>query len=152
MKADRMVVDDFEILGLIMEHRGPGPAVMLETPLDVVRGYGSSVVKFGASAKLEGTALGVLGKIETLGQCRMVVSLLAKVFDQAVVQCHQEIVRGRRAVVLLRIEPAGGDIGVPSQHYLPFGYYGCSPDPADEGRSERSRRDRRCPQHRAAGQ
>src|SRR6516164_5369896 len=152
MKADRMVIDDFEFLGFLVEHCGPGAAIMLETPLDVLHRYGRNGVEFGALAKLEGAALGVLGEIETLGECRMVVFLLAKFFYQAVMQCHQEIVRGRGAVMLLRLEPAGGDIGVPSQHYLPFGYYGCSPGSADEGHSERSRRDRRVRQHRAAGQ
>src|SRR6516225_8582182 len=151
MKADRMVIDDFEFLGFLVEHCGPGAAIMLETPLDVLHRYGRTVVEFGALAKLEGAALGVLGAIETLGQCRMVVFLLAKVFYQAVMQCHQVIVRGRGAVMLLRIEPTSGDVGVPRQHYLRFGNDSRRAGSADEGLSERSRRDRHCPQHRAAG-
>ena len=48
----------------------------------------------------------------------MIVALVAEVLDQAVVQRHQEIVRARRAVVLLRIEPARRDVGVPGKDHL----------------------------------
>ena len=43
---------------------------------------------------------------------------IAEVFDQRVVQRKNEIVGARRAVVLLRVEPARGDVGVPGQHHL----------------------------------
>jgi hypothetical protein len=41
---------------------------------------------------------------------------LAEVFDQRIVQRHYEIVGARRTVVLLGVEPARCDVGVPGQH------------------------------------
>ena len=69
----------------------------------------------------KGGAFGVLGHRKALGQRRMVVTHLAEVFDQRVVQRHDEIVRTGGTVVLLRVEPARGNIGVPRQYHLAFG-------------------------------
>jgi hypothetical protein len=68
-------------------------------------------------AESEDRTLGVFGKLVALGERRVLVEFLAKVLDQGVVQHVEEIVRRGPAVVLLRVEPAGRDIGVPRQHH-----------------------------------
>jgi len=69
-------------------------------------------------AQLEGGALGVFGKLVAPGQRQMVVELLAEILDQRIVQYVQKIIRGRTAVMLLRVEPPGSDVGVPREHQL----------------------------------
>ena len=112
------VVDDLDAFGLLVQHLAPGAAVVLVAPFDVGRRDRRAVVELGARPQPEGRALGVLGKLEVFGQRRMVVARLAEVLDQRVVQRHEEIVRARRAVMLLRVEPARGDVGVPGQRHL----------------------------------
>src|SRR6266436_1622892 len=51
----------------------------------------------------------------------MVVELLAKVLDQGIVHHIEEIVRRRPTVMLLRVEPAGRDVGVPGEHHAAAG-------------------------------
>jgi hypothetical protein len=65
----------------------------------------------------ERSALGVLGKLETLGKCQVIVELLAIVFDQRILHDIQEVIAGRAAVVLHRVEPARRDVGVPSENH-----------------------------------
>jgi len=78
-------------------------------------------VEFEPRPQTESGALGVLGKIEPFGQRRVVVTDLAEVFDQRILQCHDEIVWAGGAVVLLRVEPAYRNIGVPGEHHLALG-------------------------------
>ena len=91
---------------------------MLVAPFDVRRRDRRAVMELDARPQPERRALGVLGELEAFGERRMVVELVAEVLDQAVVQRHQEIVGTGGAVVLLRIEPARRDVGVPGQHQL----------------------------------
>ena len=66
-------------------------------------------------------------------------------------QRHQEIVRARRAVVLLRIEPARCDVGVPGQRQLALRHDGRGARCAAWGRNLRQRRGAAC-QHAASVQ
>src|SRR5215831_2924516 len=83
----------------------------------------------------------------------MVVTHLAEVFDQSVMQRHDEIVRAGGTVVLLRVEPARGDIGVPRQYQFAFGYH-CRrrTSAARKRRREDSGRQGGRPQYRASRQ
>jgi hypothetical protein len=65
----------------------------------------------------ERSALGVLGKLETLGKRQVIVELLAIVFDQRILHDIQEVIAGRAAVVLHRVEPARRDVGVPAENH-----------------------------------
>src|SRR5271165_1055410 len=56
---------------------------MLEAPLDILGRDRRSVVEFDPRTQVEGAALGIFGKIEILGQCRVVVFLLAEVLISA---------------------------------------------------------------------
>jgi hypothetical protein len=78
-------------------------------------------VELDPRPQLESRALGVFGEIAALGECRVIVSDLAEVFDQGVLEGHDEIVQARRAIVLLRVELARGDVGVPGEHHAAFG-------------------------------
>ena len=69
----------------------------------------------------EGRALGVLGKFEALGQRRVVEQLLPEVLDQPIMQRKEEIVGRGRPVMLLRVEPTRGDVGVPGKRHAALG-------------------------------
>src|ERR1700757_909150 len=118
MESDRAVIHELDALRLIAKFLAPGTAIMLVAPLNIGRRDRRSVMKFCASAQPACRALRVLGELEAFCERRMIVELFAGVLDEAVVQRHEEIVGSRCAIVMLRIEPAGCDIGVPSQHQL----------------------------------
>ena len=61
---------------------------------------------------------------------------------QGVVDCAEEIVRGRPTVVLLRVEPAGRDVGVPREHHAAASVTPGRVDDAHRRRRERARRQR----------
>ena len=119
MEHDGVVADDLDSLRPLLQHLLPGAAVMLVAPFHVLRRDGRAVVEFEAGAQLEGRALGILGKFDT---CRRApddpTSVARKFLISAVVQGVDEIVGRRRAVMLLRVEPARGDVGVPRQRHL----------------------------------
>jgi hypothetical protein len=94
-------------------------------------------MELGSRPQPERGALGILGKLEMLGECGMFVALVAEILDQAVMQRHQEIVRARSAVVLLGIQPARRDVGVPGKDYFAGRHGGFRP------RRTLGRRDRR---------
>jgi hypothetical protein len=75
-------------------------------------------VELEPGAQPERRALGVLGEFEVLGQRQVVVFFIAQVLDQPVVDREQEIVRAGSAVMLLRIKPSRGNVGVPRQRHL----------------------------------
>src|SRR5215472_16790712 len=95
----------------------------------------------------EAGALGVLGKLEMVGKCKMIVELLLVVLDQRVLHDIQEIVAGCAAIVLQRIEPARGNIGVPREsHAAAGGEVPRRPGAADKRCRVRRRAERRRPQ------
>jgi hypothetical protein len=107
-------------------------------------------VELDALAQVEGRALGVLGELVTLGQRQMIVFLLTGIFDQGIVQSIEEVVGRRRAVVLLRVEPARSDVGVPGEHHFTLrDDCGSCAAAAQKRRRESRRRQRCCLQHRA---
>ena len=63
-----MVVDDLDGVGVLVENLAPGAAVVLIAPFDVVGRHRGAVMKLDAGPQLERGALGVLGKIEAVGQ------------------------------------------------------------------------------------
>jgi hypothetical protein len=83
-------------------------------------------MELGARTQPERGTLGVLGELEPFGESRMVVERVAVVLDQAIVQRHQEVVGGGGAVVLLRIEPARRDVGVPGERQLALRHHGAA--------------------------
>ena len=103
---------------------------MLVAPLDVRRRDRRPVMELRARAQPERGALRVLGELEAFGERRMIVELVAEILDQAVVHRHQEVVGAGGAVVLLRIEPARRDVGVPGQRQLALRHHGCRAVPA----------------------
>ena len=115
MESDGAVVHQLDTLRPLTQHLAPGTAIVLVAPFHIGRRDRCAVVEFGARAQPERRALRVLGEVETFGERRMIVQLVAEVLDQPVMQRHQEIVGRRRAVVMLRIEPARCDVGVPGQ-------------------------------------
>ena len=92
MESDGAVVHQLDTLRLFAQHLAPGTAIVLVAPLDIGRRDRCPVMEFGARAEPERRALRVLGEVETFGECRMVVQLVAEVLDQPVVQRHEEIV------------------------------------------------------------
>ena len=123
-ELDGPVVGDLDALGLLLEDVGLGAPVVLVAELDVLRGDGVAVVELHPLAEGEGRALRVRGHREALGQGQMVVQHGALVLDEGIVQGGEEVVRGGGAVVLLGIEPAGGQAGVPGQDDLALGRAG----------------------------
>ena len=121
VEAHCTIIDDFDPLGLLAEHFARSAAIVLIAPFDIFGRNRGPIVEFDPRPQSKGRALGVFGKLEPVGECRMVVADLAEVFDQGVMQRHQEIIAARRAVMLLRIEPARGDIAVPRQYHLTLG-------------------------------
>ena len=97
------------------------PAVVLVAELDVLRGDRVAVVELDPLAQGEGGALGVRGHREVLGQGQMVVELGALVLDEGVVEGREEVVGRGGAVVLLGIQPARREAGVPRQDELALG-------------------------------
>src|SRR5436190_15647466 len=83
----------------------------------------------------------------------MVVSRFAQVLDQSIMERKKEIVRAGGAVMLLRVEPARRDVGVPRQNYFTArcGRVGC-PHPPKEGHGQAARRHCRRLKHPAPGQ
>src|ERR1700741_4852109 len=76
----------------------------LVAPFHVLGRDRIAVVKLEPRAEPKCRALATLGRIIAFGQSRVVVMHLAKIFDQRVVQRHDEIVGACRAVVLLWVE------------------------------------------------
>ena len=113
-----MVVDDFHTIGICFQNLPPGATVVLIAPFDIRGRDGRTVVELRTRAQKECRALGVLGELVAIGECWVVVEVVAEILDQAVMQRHQEIVRAGSAVVLLRIQPACRNIGVPGQNHL----------------------------------
>src|SRR4051794_22155734 len=67
----------------------------------------------------------------------MTVFLLTEVLDQSIVQGEQEIIWASSSVMLLRVEPARRDIGVPRQHHLSLRLHG--PDVGGHSSNKRQR-------------
>src|SRR4029077_14950911 len=150
VEADGATVDDLDPLGLLVKHFARRAVIMLVAPFDIFGRDRHPVVELDVRPQPEGSALSVLGKLKALGERRVVVTNFAEVFDQRVMQCHQEIVPARRAVVLLRVKPARGDVGMPSQYHLALGNDCRSCAGATYKRCRESRRRQRCcPQHGA---
>ena len=118
VEPDGVVVDDLHAIGICFQNLTPGATVVLIAPFDVRRRDRRTVVELCAWPQRKGRALGVLGELVAIGECRMVVEFVTEVLDQAVVQCHQEIVRAGSAVVLLWIQPACRYISVPGENHL----------------------------------
>src|SRR5439155_14183982 len=114
-ELDRPVIEDVDGMGPLVEHRGRGAAIVLVAPSDVLGGNRRAVVKLETGAELKGRALAVFGEVERLGKREMFVFLVAEILDQRILVREQEIVRGRRPVMLLRVEPARGDVAVPGE-------------------------------------
>ena len=72
-------------------------------------------MELGFRTEPEGGALGVFGELVALCEGEVIKALVAEVFDQPVMQRHQEIIGARGAIMLLRIEPPRRNVGVPSQ-------------------------------------
>src|SRR5262249_14913025 len=87
-----------------------------------------AVMEFDAIAKPEGGASAVLGKLVALGEGQMVVEVGAGVLDQRIVQGCEKIIWRCRAVVLLRVQPAGCHGGVPGKSHSPLGSRPCRSD------------------------
>jgi hypothetical protein len=121
VKAYGAVVDELDAVGFVLEHIGLGPTVVLVAEFHVRRRHRFAVVELASRAQPESDALGVLGELETLRQARMVVEGVTVILDQRIVQGGKKVVRRRRAVVFLRVEPARSDAGVPGQDELAFG-------------------------------
>ena len=117
-EADRTVVDDLDALGLLLEDVGLGAAVVLVTELDVLRGDRIAVMELGPLAQCERGALRVRGDREPLGQGGMIEELSALILDERVVDGREEVVGCGGAVVLLGVEPARGEAGVPREGQL----------------------------------
>jgi hypothetical protein len=60
------------------------------------------------------------------GGHQVVVDLVTKVFDQGILQYVEKSIRGDSPIVLLRVQPAGRDIGVLRQHHAVAGNHFCS--------------------------
>ena len=91
---------------------------MLVAPFDIGGRDRRAIVKLEAGAEPEQSALGVLGELEMLGERRMIEFPIVEILYQRVMQRIEEIVRGRGPVMLLRVEPAWRDVGVPAEHHL----------------------------------
>ena len=136
--------DDLHAVGLILDNLAPRPAIVLIAPFDILRRHRGAVVKFDTWPQVKRRALRVLGEIEFVGERQMIPFLLAEVLDQPVMQGIEEVVGGRGAVVLLRVEPARRDVGVPGEHHLARGRgVHRRPGAAHERRRKRRRRKRR---------
>jgi hypothetical protein len=120
-EADRSVVDDLDALRLLLENVGFGSPVVLITELDVLRGDRLAVLKLDPLPQRERRALRVRGYREVLGQRGMVVELGALILDEGVVDRGEEVVWSSRAVVLLGVQPARGEAGVPREDDLALG-------------------------------
>ena len=120
-EANRAVVHDLDALGFLLEDVGLGAAVVLVAELHVLRSDWVAVVELDALAQGERGALGVGGDRGVLGQRRVVVERRALILDERVVDRGEEVVRGGGSVVLLRIEPARRESGVPREDQLALG-------------------------------
>src|SRR5207244_10801662 len=85
-KLNRALVEDLDPVGLVVQQLGPGPLIVLVAPFDIVRRDRRSVMKLDALAQPEGGTSRVLGKLVALGQRGMVIELVAKVLDHAVLR------------------------------------------------------------------
>src|SRR5205814_6648760 len=112
---------DLDALRLLLEDVGLGAAVVLVAELDVLRGDRVAVVELDPLAQRERGALGIRRDRELLGEREMIVELRALVLDEGVVQRREEVVRRRGTVVLLGIQPAGRETGVPREDDLALG-------------------------------
>ncbi len=152
MELDGAVVDEIDTVQPFFAHRRPRAVVILEAPFHVLRRDRCAVMELDARPQPESGALGVLGELVFVGEREVVVSHLAEIFDQCIVQREGEIVRTRRAVVLLRVDPASGDVGVPGQgHLSPGRDVRLGPQAANKRRGQRCRRQRRRTQDRPTG-
>ena len=150
VKPHGVAVDDLDRLGALVEDFAPSATIVFETPFHVIGCNRRAIMKLDSGPQLESGALGVLGKIKALGQGRVVVPHLTEVFDQRVLQGENEIIGAGGAVMLLRVEPARGDVGVPGEHHLAArGHTAGRAGAADERHRQRRRGQRRIPQDRA---
>ncbi len=117
VEADRALVDDRDPVGQLVQDLCPGASVMLVTPFDVRWRDRRAVVKFDVRTQSEGRASGVFGKVEAVGERKMIEFPVAEVLDQRVMHDIEKIVRCSAAVVLQRVEPARSDICVPREHH-----------------------------------
>src|SRR5437879_9515975 len=101
-------------------------------------------MKLSSGAQFEGGALGVFGEMETFRQSRMVVTRVAEVFDQPVMQREYEIVGAGGTVMLLRVQPTRCDVGVPRKRHLAFGDSRLCAGAAHERHCQSRRPERRC--------
>ena len=88
-----MVVDDLNTIGICFQNLTPGATVVLIAPFDVRRRdrpYRRGTLCLAAEKRSRSLRP---RRTRSVGECRMVVEFVTEVLDQAVVQCHQEIVR-----------------------------------------------------------
>ena len=114
-KADRAVVDYLDARGFLMHHLGPRTLVMLVAPGDIGRSDRGAVMKLEPRAEPEYGALRVFGELEMLGERQVIELFVIKVLDQRVLHDVEEIVGRGAADMLLRVEPARRDVGVPGE-------------------------------------
>src|SRR5262249_39679558 len=120
-KADRAVVHDLDTLRPPLEHVGLGTPVILIAEFDILRSDGLAVLELDTLPQGERGALRICGNREVLRQSGMVVELGALSLEEGVVDRGKEIVRSRRAVVLLGVQPAGCEAGMPREDDLALG-------------------------------
>jgi len=78
-------------------------------------------MEFDPLPQRERGALRIRGDREMLGQSRMVVELSALILDEGIVDRGEEVVWSGGAVVLLGVQPAGCDAGMPGEDDLALG-------------------------------
>ena len=118
MEADSTIVDDLDAFGFLFQDIPPGTAVVLKAEFDVLWRHWLTVVKFNAFPEPEGGTFGVFGKLVALCQCQMVVEVCPRIFNEGIVEGHEEIVRGSPPIVFLRVQPSAGNTYVPGQDHL----------------------------------
>src|SRR5262249_45637171 len=119
VEPDRLIVH-LHSLCLLAQNLTPGAAIVFVAPFHIGGRGGGPLMGFCTLTQPQCRTPGVLGKLEALGQCSMIIKLIPEVLDQTIVQRHQEIVGAGCTVVLLRIEPARRDVGMPSKRELSF--------------------------------
>src|SRR5262249_53897159 len=116
-ETDGALIDDVHGLGLSLEGRGERTAIALVAELDVLGRDWLTVVKLDAVAKPKGRAFAVLIELVALRKGGMVVKFGAEILDQCIMQCREEIVWRRRAVMVLRVQPARYHGRVPGERH-----------------------------------
>ena len=120
-EADRAIVHDLHALRLPFEDVGLGAPVVLIAELDILRSDRLAVVEPDPLPQRERGALRIRGDREVLGQSGMVVERGALILDEGVVDRGEEVVWRGGAVVLLGVQPAGCEPGVPGEDDLALG-------------------------------